>query len=283
MIYISTGGFKNLTGVQAYKKIKTTGHKYIELSAGKYSKELEKKIIKIKSKDTQVQSHNYFPPYKKPFVFNLGSLDSSIAKMSINHVKRNILFSKKINSKFFSFHAGFRVDPHISQLGKRFSKSKLISKRKCMQIFVARIKKLVNFAKKHKINLLIENNVVTEQNFKNFGTNPFLLTNPKDIKSFFTKLRDFEIGFLCDLGHLKVSSKTEKFNLKKAHNSLKKFIKAYHISDNNGVSDSNSPVKKNSWFLKDLKKNAKFYTIEVYTESINTIKNQIKLIESFVN
>ena len=35
--------------------------------------------------------------------------------------------SKAINSKFFSFHAGFRVDPHISQLGKRITKSKLAS------------------------------------------------------------------------------------------------------------------------------------------------------------
>ena len=78
MIYISTGGFKNLTGEQAYKKIRSIGHKYIELSAGKYSKELEKKIIKIKSKDTQVQSHNYFPPYKKPFVFNRNSLNAEL-------------------------------------------------------------------------------------------------------------------------------------------------------------------------------------------------------------
>ena len=72
-------------------------------------------------------------------------------------------------------------------------------------------------------------------------------------------------------------------NLKKGHSGLKKFIEAYHISDNNGISDSNSPVKKNSWFLKDLKKNAKFYTIEVYTQNINIIKKQVKLINSFVN
>ena len=106
MIYISTGGFKNLTGEQAYKKIRSFGHKNIELSAGKYSKELEKKIIKIKSKEARIQSHNYFPPKKKPFVFNLGSLDSNIAKMSINHVKKNILFSKKINCRNITQHVG---------------------------------------------------------------------------------------------------------------------------------------------------------------------------------
>ena len=53
------------------------------------------------------------------------------------------------------------------------------------------------------------------KNLDLFKDNPLLLTNPKEITNFF-KLLPKDIGLLLDVGHLKVSSKSENFDLKKA-------------------------------------------------------------------
>ena len=37
----------------------------------------------------------------------------------------------------------------------------------------------------NKVNILVENNVITKKNLKNFKDDPFLLSHPKEIKEFF--------------------------------------------------------------------------------------------------
>ena len=82
-----------------------------------------------------------------------------------------------------------------------------------------------------------------------------------------------------DVAHLKVSSKTLNFNLQKAHNSLRKYISAYHLSDNNGIIDSNKKFSKNAWFWKHFKKNTDFITIEVYNVSGKDYSDLVSIVE----
>jgi hypothetical protein len=49
---------------------------------------------------------------------------------------------------------------------------------------------------------------------------------------------------LMDVGHLKVSSVTENFSKVKALEDVSKFIECYHISENDGIIDSNKPLNK---------------------------------------
>ena len=125
----------------------------------------------------------------------------------------------------------------------------------------------------------MENNVISEKNLKEFRVNPFLLTNPKEIEKFFSNL-DNNIGLLFDVAHFKVSSNSEKFDLKRGYKKIYKYIKAIHLSDNDGKADTNSTIKKNSWFLKILKKNLDYYSIEVYSKNIKLLKSQINLIKN---
>lgn len=101
---------------------------------------------------------------------------------------------------------------------------------------------------KNKIKLLIENNVINENNLKVFTENPLLLTNPDDILSFFKKAPK-DIGLLLDLGHLKISSKTEKFNLINGLKKLNSITCGHHFSENNGLEDQNKSFKKMSGSL----------------------------------
>ena len=128
-ISISTGGYKNLTGFQAIKYLKKNNIFSIELSGGKYSKNLIKQITPFKDK-LNLRVHNYFPPPKNPFVINLASDNKEILNKSITHIKKSILLVKKLGGDTYSFHAGFRVDPNFKSLGKKFEKLKMISKKK---------------------------------------------------------------------------------------------------------------------------------------------------------
>ena len=71
MIYLSTGGFQNLTPQSVIQKFYEQGIKSIELSGGKYV--TQKKIIKYLKKKNHINYslHNYFPVPKKKFVINL--------------------------------------------------------------------------------------------------------------------------------------------------------------------------------------------------------------------
>ena len=263
MIYISTGAFSKKKPTQTYKYLLKKNFSHIEFSCGKYDMEL-KKIIKKNSRN--IQFHNYFPPKKNPFVFNLSSTNKAILNKSIVMAKENIRNSKKVGAKYFSFHAGFRTDPLLSELGNKIEQKKIIQKKVAKKIFYQSLKKLIIYAKKYGVILLIENNVVSKKNLKVFGENPFLLADPKEINDLFLDFQNENknIGLLLDVGHLKISAKTLNFNLFKAHKKITKFVKGYHLSDNDGYSDSNKPFTKNSWFWKNMSNNAKFYTIEVY-------------------
>ena len=59
---------------------------------------------------------------------------------------------------------------------------------------------------------------------------------------------------------------------------MNKFVGGYHFSDNNGYKDSNSPIKKDSWFLPYIKKNLNYYSIEVYNKSPKQLKQQINIL-----
>ena len=63
MIYLSTGGFQNLTPQSVIQKFSKKGIKSIELSGGKYVD--QKKIIKfLKKRNDNYSLHNYFLPKK---------------------------------------------------------------------------------------------------------------------------------------------------------------------------------------------------------------------------
>jgi hypothetical protein len=136
--------------------------------------------------------------------------------------------------------------------------------------------------KKNSVKLLIENNVVNKKNFKVFRGNPLLLTSPNEIINFFKKL-PCDIGFLLDVGHLKVSSKTEKFDLKKGIIKLNKVTKGYHLSNNNSLEDQNKNFSSKVWFLKYLKRNLNYYTLEIYNTKLEEIYKTKLMVENFIN
>ena len=74
-IYISTGGFKELSADKTSEKFFENGITEIELSGGVYEPNLIENLSNLINRGIKFQLHNYFPPPEKPFVLNLASLN----------------------------------------------------------------------------------------------------------------------------------------------------------------------------------------------------------------
>lgn len=280
MINISTGGQKFNSGYEISLEFIKSGIKYIELSGGKYDNDQLSKLVKLKNK-AYFQIHNYFPPPKKPFVLNLASLNTDIAKLSIDHIINGINWACELESFVYSFHAGFLLDPKINELGRKVSSKKLFNREESTLRFIERLNEIDIYAKTKGVKLLIENNVLSKKNFDEFGCDPFLMANEIDCLKIM-KNTSKNVELLIDLAHLKVSANSLGFDPIKFLNNTDKWIKAYHLSDNDGTKDSNEPISKNSWFWPYLKKDVFYHTLEVYNKTSHELYEQLKLTKLFL-
>jgi sugar phosphate isomerase/epimerase len=283
MIFVSSASIreKNLDKKLFY--FKENNITDIELTGGtNFNNNTLNILKKFKEKyNFNFQLHNYFPIPKKSFVLNLASLDNQIFNQTLSFYKNSINFSKKIGAKRFSIHAGFFTDITANKLGKNFKiQKKLYNKEKCYKQFAKGFKELKLYAGK-KIDLYIENHVLTKNDLKVSGfKNPLMLTCKKDYL-ILKKYINFKL--LLDLAHLKVSSKTLNLNFTKEVLYLSQYTDYFHLSDNDGLSDNNKPlINKRSNLCKILKFINNFnyiYTLEVYT-GIKDILESIKFLNS---
>tara|TARA_Y100000739_G_scaffold181797_1_gene159979 strand:- start:161 stop:1033 length:873 start_codon:yes stop_codon:yes gene_type:complete len=278
MIYISTGGFKFNTCFESIDKLTKKGIKQIELSGGKFidNQISELKIIKKNNKNISFQVHNYFPPPKKSFVFNLGSLDDEVANKSMNHAINSIKLASVLGGKYYSFHGGFLLDPKVEELGKKIKKTPLFERESSKQKFIERVNFLSEIALREKVTLLIENNVLSHNNLKEFGSNILLMVETEECLEVMQKVNS-NVKMLIDVAHLKVSSNSLNFKKELFLQYLDNWIAAYHLSDNNGLKDSNEKITKDSWFWPYLKNDLDYYSIEVYNITIDELIEQRNL------
>lgn len=279
-IYISTGLNKRFLTSKLLDIFRKNKIKNVELSSGLYETGILKKLKKEKKIDLLL--HNYFPVPKKPFIINLASTNNKIFKKSFEHLKKAILYSSKLKLKYFSFHAGFLVDPKVKDFGKTLPKQIMNKKSKILKLFIKRLNILSKFAKKKDVMILIENNVLTKKNLNRFDKNPFLMTKLEECKKIMINT-DENVRLLVDVAHLKISSKTLNYDPVKYLEKLDKWIEAYHLSDNNGVEDENKNLTVKSWFWKHLKDNAKYCTLELRDLSIKNIYSQLDLCKRKMN
>lgn len=279
-VFISTASFKNFPAFQTIKKLKDVGINCFELSAGSFHEENIDKISKIKK--IKFHLHNYFPPPKIPFVLNLSSMNEDIYNKTYNHILKCIDLSKNLGCRYYSFHAGFLVDINVKDIGIKTTSKNFSDRDECLEKFINSVIKLSDYAHKNNIILLIENNVMKKSSFDYLKKNTTLMADPKEIEHVMDKVPE-NVKLLLDVAHLKVSSNILKFDLIKANKKIEKFVAAYHLSDNDGFNDTNDLITKQSWFIKKLKQNALFYTIEVYKNNPKVLLQQYKLVKKILN
>jgi sugar phosphate isomerase/epimerase len=85
------------------------------------------------------------------------------------------------------------------------------------------------------------------------------------------------VNLLIDVAHLKVSSNSLAFDRVEFLKKCDPWVKAYHLSDNSGLSDDNQRIQDDSWFWPHLKSGLDYYSLEVYGESYSTLCDQFNL------
>ena len=281
-VFVSTGGNKKLTPQKSIEYFKGSGIKCIELSGGTYSENLTSELVSLK-KDFKFQIHNYFPPAKESFVINLASQDKEVEEKSLNFVRRSIELASMIGGTHYSFHAGFLLDPKPKELGNKLSKVEIFDRDKAKATFYKNVKNVSNLANDFKIKLLIENNVVSNENLNNFKINPFLISEPKETSEFLKLFKKSEVNILLDVAHLKVSANSLKFKAEDFFNVCGDRIGGYHLSENDGLKDSNEPFDNNSWFWKYINKKVNYFTLEVYNTEPSELKKLAELVEKKIS
>jgi sugar phosphate isomerase/epimerase len=226
--------------------------------------------------------HNYFPPPKIPFNFNLASHSVSIRKRSIRLAKQAIELCEKINSPLYTFHAGFTVDP--LELGKRFSRKNVINRDKAISIFLESLFDVLEVRKKLGVKLAMEPNVIQKFNLVNGRNELLLFADSKELEYLYKNVKKTDLGILLDLGHTAVTAHWLKFDKDEFVDFCKDKVFAVHISNNNGVQDQHKSLTKGCWQVTKLKAFKKTPIIlETMNLTIEQIKTNIEIAESFVN
>jgi sugar phosphate isomerase/epimerase len=280
MIYYSTGGYRSGPAVELCKRLVESGVRHIELSGGLPDQNQIATLMQLKEECSFIV-HNYFPPPVVPFVLNVGSLNEQVAASSMRHVEGAVRLARSLNSKYYSFHAGFLLDPRVSELGKGLSEQTIFPREQAKRAFIERVKTLAVESKKMGVRLLIENNVMSKKNMSRFGRNVLLMVDADETLEIMGELRE-HAGLLVDLAHLKVSARSLGFDPVDFLERCEPLIEGYHFSDNDGLEDTNGPVLSDAWFRDHIKPGLDYYTIEVYdyhfphvTDQIGTLKTMI--------
>jgi sugar phosphate isomerase/epimerase len=266
MIYVSSSCIKAKYIRESVLQLTDAGFKNIELSGGTqpYDNMLTD-LLELKEKySLNYLLHNYFPPPESPFVVNLAALDNETADSTREHLKRSLIVSRELKTDKFGFHAGFLINIPMNEMGKEVTKQQLFDSNKSMEAFCSRFSEIKFLA--GNIDLYIENNVLSETNYKNFDSiNPFHFT---DLDSYHELAERIKFKPLIDVGHLKVSCYTLKLDFTKQLEVFLNMSDYIHISDNDSLRDANEPLVKNSELYDLISRNSlknKTVTIEVYS------------------
>ena len=276
-LFVSTSGTRG-NSLHAATTLAETGFKNIELSGGAHVIDLDSELELLRGHTDAIMLHNYFPPPKEPFAFNLASSNPETIALSISLAKSAIDISGNNGFKFFGIHAGFLMDPQVSELGNRIQVSKLENRERALEIFTQNTLGLSAYAESRNVRLLVENNVLSEENMKSFGEDPFLLSSTEEISIFFENHGD-KVGFLLDLGHFNVSTNTLDEPREYSLERINQYVVGYHLHDNSRMSDQHLSLTDESWFLKYLNTDAKFGTLEIHSQNIVDIQTSVRILE----
>lgn len=282
MIYVSTACVKNKFIGSSVKQLASLGYQNIELSGGtNHYDGMIDDLLDLKSKyDLNYLCHNYFPPPEHPFVINLASLDVETFDLTFKNISKALEISETLSADKFAFHAGFLINIPTDEIGKPITNKPLFDRSEAKAQFEQAFNEI---SRNTNIKLYIENNVLSAQNFKNFKRmNPLFICDKVGYLEFKSNI-DFTL--LLDVAHLKVSSKTLGLNFDEQLKDLCSESDYIHISDNDGLADTNNTFKKDSDLFASMQsidlKN-KIFTVEVYDgedaieESYLSIQNLIK-------
>ena len=203
---------------------------------------------------------------------NLASCNDKIYRQSIEHYEKCIRMLKRIDCKFLSVHAGFMVEVGANEIGRKLSSGIVYEEDSAYERFCNAYEHILKECTKNGIELYLENNVLSAENYEEFEYHNYLMMT--DYSSILKMREKLDFNLLLDLGHLHVSAQTLRRDFRDECSRLKKYVKWIHISENNGISDEHKPLKAGSEILEEFHK--------VYVQGLNVTLETIGNIEDIL-
>ena len=277
-VYASTNCLKNPRNViRVLNEYESAGIRNVELG----SVHSNFSIKQLKRYNFNFLIHNYFPPPKNPFNFNLASKNKTLRNKSSRLAKKAIDLCCDIESPLYTFHAGFTVDP--PRLGKPLPRINISDRKEAIEIFVREVENIVDFANSRGIKVAMEPNVVQKFNLIENRNDLCLFAEYQEIKELYKILKNTSLGLLVDLGHTAVTSNWLKFDKNDFVQKCSRHTYAIHVSNNNGYQDQHKGLTQKCWAISKLKKfKNKPIILETMNLSIEKIKQNINLVENSI-
>jgi sugar phosphate isomerase/epimerase len=245
-IYVSTACLPGKAPIarrlQEYAEV---GFLHVELGAGISLPAVGWQYSDIKLGQSYI-IHNYFPAPSNPFVLNLASDDHGIRRRSIELARGALDLTAQVGARFYSVHGGFITDPtgferdgFVFPMPSSPEESKFAVDR-----FVGSIETVLSYAEKLGIQLLVENNVCTREN-----QGKLLLQTAEEFEELFRRCPSTSLGMLLDTGHLNVSAATFGFDRMEFVERVAPFVRAFHLHDNDGMTDRHDAIQCGSWVI----------------------------------
>ena len=253
-VFVSSSAIKARTVSGVVEECARRGLRHLELTSSfPHYARIRQEVAAAAREGMRLLLHNYFPPPQHGFVLNLASADPTILHRSIEHCRAGLELCAEIGAPFFSVHAGFSVDPKPSDLGHRLTPDGPRTKAEAAKAFHDTVALLCETAEHLGIAILIENNVLSRPSLVN-GRNELLLgVTGDDFDDLFDAVPSRSLGMLLDVAHLKVSAQTLGIDRDRTIEHVRSYVRALHLSDNNGERDNNQPFNEDAWFLPHLK------------------------------
>ncbi len=227
--------------------------------------------------------HNYFPPPASSFVLNLAALDDDTLQRSRQHCRSAIDLAAELSCPFYSVHSGFALRIRPEMLGQPDAQSiaPLDPYEKAYAVFVQSVQELCKHCDERGIDFVIENNVLAPKLAQTGRANSLLMSRAEEVVRLMNDVSHPRLGLLVDTGHVKVSATALGFTPESFIRDTADFIRAFHLSDNNGLADQNRTFDRDAWFapaLKDFPSST--IVVEAYKLTAQQMRSSLDLAES---
>ena len=284
-LYVSSGAFRSRTIGDVIDDALRLGVTHVELSSGlAHAPDIEQEITRGMAAGLTFLVHNYFPAPLDPKVLNLTASDPADLRWSLDHCRRALDLSVLVGGGFYSLHSGYVAALKAHQLGKpdeqaEAFKHTAIDRDGAFDLMIASVREVADYAATKGKSLLLENNVISPVYLAKAPANQLLMTSADEIVRFMKAVDRPNVGFLIDMGHAKVSATALGFDANDFLDEVAPYVRALHLSDNDGREDQNLPFSDSAWFyprLKDFRHMP--WVLEAYTLADDVMKQQVAML-----
>ncbi len=228
--------------------------------------------------------HNYFPLTDPDHLVNIASVNCEQLDKTKNIARNAIAICSHLGGSIYGIHAGYRSDLDAQSLGRKLLVNEETTCDAAFRIMVETIQELCDFASEKAIDVLVENHVLAPFNLVDGKNTLLLLCTAEEIVEFAKAVGRDNFGMLIDLAHLKVTAKTLEFDPYQFIQSVSPWIKLFHLSENNGLSDLGLPFDEGAWFEPVIKQFQSVpCVIETQVTNVSTLLRQLDLVTRWLS